>query len=232
MVNKNRKWICFHQCIYDRQEKFGKAYAAPEDRFRRGIFFANKDKIAKYDELLRFGLTSEKLELNIFADYTRDELFLLRSGLEIITAQDEWDSYKVQRFIMQCNDFNCWVKLFNLDFQLTYGKIYDDFEDRFRKTVYFIVKDTIEAHNKMFERGLVGFRLLINEFTDYYRDELPHGSYALPPTVVVPAPLSGVPVVHSRIAYPSAFVSGSSEHYGIFNARGLIPEWHPASVIV
>lgn len=100
MVNKNRKWICFHHCIhiciYYRQEKFGKAYAAPEDRFRRGIFFANKDKIAKYDELLRFGLTSEKLELNIFADYTRDELFLLRSGLEIVTAQDEWDSYKVQ----------------------------------------------------------------------------------------------------------------------------------------
>lgn len=114
---------------------------------------------------------------------------------------------------------------------MTFGKIYDNFEDRFRKTVYFIVKDTIEAHNKMFVHGFLSFKLLINEFTDYYRDELPLGSYAVQPTIVVPGP-APVPVVHSRAAYPSAFVSGSSDNYGIFNGRGLLPEFQPATVLV
>lgn len=74
--------------------KFGKSYVGFEDRMRRGVYFATKAKIAKYDELLHFGLGTEKLELNIFADNLRDELFSLRSITE--EFQDEWDSYKVK----------------------------------------------------------------------------------------------------------------------------------------
>ncbi|XP_031636952.1 uncharacterized protein LOC116349588 [Contarinia nasturtii] len=137
------------------KEKFGKNYVGIEDHMRRGIFFATKAKIAKYDELLTYGLGTEKLELDIFADYLRDELFSLRSILE--GSQDEWDSYK-----------------------LKYGKVYDSFEDRFRKTVYFIEKDIIEAHNKLFERGFSTYALGINQFTDLFHDELPAGVKVLP----------------------------------------------------
>lgn len=49
-----------------------------------------------HDELIRYGLSTEKLELDIFADYTRDELFNLRSGLEHgIQNKEEWGKYKV-----------------------------------------------------------------------------------------------------------------------------------------
>lgn len=65
-----------------------------EDRFRRNVYFATKANIAKNDELLQFGLTNEKLMLNSFADYTRDELFTLRAIIE--DAEEEWSNYKVQ----------------------------------------------------------------------------------------------------------------------------------------
>lgn len=74
-----------------------------EDRFRSYIYFANKEKLVKYDELVRFGLGSERVELDIFADYTRDELFSLRSILE--ESQDEWNSYKVHEWINIVNIF-------------------------------------------------------------------------------------------------------------------------------
>lgn len=77
-----------------KQAKFGKTYASPlEDRFRRNLYFATKEKLIKYDELTRFGIPWEKIEMDIFADYTRDELFSLRSILE--ESQDEWNEYKV-----------------------------------------------------------------------------------------------------------------------------------------
>lgn len=63
--------------------------------------------------------------------------------------------------------------------QITYGKSYDEYEDRFRKTVYFIVKDIITAHNKLFERGLVPNQLQLNWAGDRFFDELP-ALYALP----------------------------------------------------
>lgn len=75
------------------QTKFGKSYVGVEDRYRRNIYYATRQKIAKYDELLRFGIEAEKLELDSFADYTRDELFSLRSLSE--EHQAEWDEYKV-----------------------------------------------------------------------------------------------------------------------------------------
>lgn len=76
------------------QEKFSKVYySSIEDRLRRNIYFANKEKIAKIDELYSLGLAPEKLELNIFSDQTRDEIFSLRSIVD--EDQNEWIAYKV-----------------------------------------------------------------------------------------------------------------------------------------
>lgn len=57
--------------------------------------------------------------------------------------------------------------------QANYSKEYDDFEDGFRKTVYFINKDSIEASNKLFEQGYVSYELEINKYADLFHDELP-----------------------------------------------------------
>lgn len=77
------------------KEKFGKVYLSiVEDRLRRNLYFATKEKVAKHNELFLLGLEPEKLELNIFADFTRDELFNLRSIVD--EDQDEWTTYKVR----------------------------------------------------------------------------------------------------------------------------------------
>lgn len=59
-----------------------------------------------------------------------------------------------------------------MSFQSTYGKVYDDIEDQFHKTTYFIIKEAIEAHNKLADFGYSTFKLAINAFTDFFGDEL------------------------------------------------------------
>lgn len=85
--------------------------------------------------------------------------------------------------------------------QLKYGKVYDTFEDRFRKTVYFIRKDTFADRNLLFEHGLSSYGHAIDNFTDYFDDELPSGSPAAVQHVV------SVPAVHSRALVPYDFGS-------------------------
>lgn len=60
-----------------------------EDRFRHNIYFANKEKKAKYDELVRFGLPIERSELDVYADFTSEEL---KAPEEL---ESEWENYKV-----------------------------------------------------------------------------------------------------------------------------------------
>lgn len=64
-----------------------------EDRFRRNLYFASKTRVATHNELFNNGLAAEPLQLDIFADYTRDEIFSLRSILD--EDQQEWNDYKV-----------------------------------------------------------------------------------------------------------------------------------------
>lgn len=64
--------------------------------------------------------------------------------------------------------------------QLKYGKEYDFIENRVRKTIYFIRKDAINGHNKLYEKGFVFFKRYIDMYTDYLRDEMPLALYALP----------------------------------------------------
>lgn len=103
--------------------------------------------------------------------------------------------------------FNCCSKL-NLfrSFQLKYGKVYDSFEDRFRKTVYFIVKDMIAAQDKLADYGFASFRVGISFYTDYFFDELSTGTHLLPTHTIVPATrfLSTYPITYplTRSLYP------------------------------
>lgn len=85
---------------------------------------------------------------------------------------------------------------------MKYGKIYDTFEDRFRRTVYFIRKDTFADRNLLFAQGLSSYGHAIDNYTDYFDDELPSGSpQAVRHVVAVPA----VAAVHSRAIVPSTF---------------------------
>lgn len=52
------------------------------------------------------------------------------------------------------------------ELQLQYGKVYSEFEDKFRKTIYFINKEMIKAHNKLYEVGLDMMKMGISKFTD------------------------------------------------------------------
>lgn len=197
-------------------------YEGLEDRFRMGIFFANKDKIAKHDELIKFGLDAKKLEMDSFADFTREELFKLREEMESPLCDEEWKKYKVSH--VQWKQPNLATKqqsIINIllqFFQLTYGKIYDDFEDKFRKTIFFIVKDTIKAHDKLYEKGLSTYKLGINQFTDTLRDELP-GSLVLSNKLPYWAPYR---IDHLRIANPV-------EHFNYYT-RGLFHQAYPLTV--
>lgn len=97
--------------------------------------------------------------------------------------------------------------------QTKYGKVYDDFEDKFRKTVYFIVKDTIEAQNKLADAGFASYKLSINSNTDTFHDELPTGANVLPSAAALPFsryalpyadPLSYSVPLNYPYAYPQA----------------------------
>lgn len=81
------------------QAHFKKVYGTLEDRFRHNIYFANKEKQAKYEELHRLGLPVKKLDLDVFADFTCDELKLPEE------SQTEWDNYKVSLYskCLECN---------------------------------------------------------------------------------------------------------------------------------
>lgn len=142
--------------------------------YRFGIYYANKLKVAKFDELIYFGVGDKQLTLNSFADFTRDELFNLRAHVE--TDLDEWISFKE-----------------------THGKKYDDFEDQFRKTVYFITKDAIEAHNKLVDAGFITPHLEVNEFTDLFHYELPSTAPVLPSaTTILSSPAAAsVPIARA-----------------------------------
>lgn len=74
------------------QAHYKKVYGAVEERLRHNIYFANKEKKAKYDELHRFGLPIDKIELDVYADFTLEEL---KAPEE---SEMEWDNYKVSRF--------------------------------------------------------------------------------------------------------------------------------------
>lgn len=58
------------------------------DRFRRNIYFAMKEKVAVYGKLFELGLVSERIELDKYSDYTRDEL--------LSDERIEWNEYKVK----------------------------------------------------------------------------------------------------------------------------------------
>lgn len=92
-----------------------------------------------------------------------------------------------------------WSRWFHL--QLKYGKLYDTFEDRFRKTVYFIRKDTFADRNLLFAQGLSSYALAIDNFTDYFDDELPTGS---PAAVKRVAAVATVPALQTRAIVPAA----------------------------
>lgn len=62
---------------------------------------------------------------------------------------------------------------------MNYGKVYNDNEDRFRKTIYVIIKKTIEEHNKYADAGLISYKLLIDNYTDALIDELPSKGWTI-----------------------------------------------------
>lgn len=85
---------------------------------------------------------------------------------------------------------------------MQYGKVYDTFEDRFRKTVYFIRKATFADRNLLFENGLSSYGLSIDNFTDYFEDEYPSAAPVAPVEHVVEAP-----AVHARALVPSTYAT-------------------------
>lgn len=91
---------------------------------------------------------------------------------------------------------------------MKYSKIYDTFEDRFRKTVYFIRKSTFEDRNLLFEHGLSSYGLSIDSYTDNFEDEYPSGYYAAAPA----AQVLEVPAVHSRALVQSTYPTYSYAH--------------------
>lgn len=60
-----------------------------EDRYRHNVYFANKEKKSKYEELNRLGLPVNKLETDVFADFTCDELKVPDD------YETEWNNFKV-----------------------------------------------------------------------------------------------------------------------------------------
>lgn len=63
--------------------------------------------------------------------------------------------------------------------QLQYRKRYNDTEDEFRKTIYSINKETVEVHNRYADAGLISYKLLIDNYTDFLDDELPSKEWIL-----------------------------------------------------
>lgn len=87
--------------------------------------------------------------------------------------------------------------------QLRYGKIYDSYEDRFRKTVYFLRKAAIEDHNALNAAGLSSYLLGINSFTDRFDDELPFTHIVQQPSLA--NEIVEIPAVHSRALLPTTY---------------------------
>lgn len=148
------------------------------------------------------------MQIDIFSDQTRDEIFSLRQILD--ENQDEWNDYKVKKFdwiICKWNQIEAELNDNRFYLQLKYGKLYDTFEDRFRKTVYFIRKDTFADRNLLFEQGLSSYAQAIDNYTDYFDDELPSGSPAAVQRV------AAAPVIHSRAFVPSIVQYQHPVHY-------------------
>lgn len=93
--------------------------------------------------------------------------------------------------------------------QLKYGKLYDTFEDRFRRTVYFIRKDTFADRNLLFQQGLSSYAQAIDNLTDYFDDELPSGVPAAVQRV------AAIPAIQSR-AFVPAYQYGSLPEFGAY----------------
>lgn len=101
-------------------------------------------------------------------------------------------------------------------FQLKYGKIYDDFEDRFRKTVYFINKATIEDHNILFDLGLSSYSLGINRFADCFDDEFPF-EHPTPAAQIVEVPtVNGRALVPATYAFPDSYTDLRRATYPVY----------------
>lgn len=95
-------------------------------------------------------------------------------------------------------------------------------EDRFRKTVYFIRKATVEDRNKLFEHGLSSYGQAIDSYTDYFDDEYPSGYFAEQPAPTA-AEVVEVPAIHSRALVPSTYRYLYASHpYAA--VRSVIPE--------
>lgn len=73
-----------------------------EDRFRRNLYLATKTRVATHNELFNNGYASEPMQIDIFADYTQDELFSLRSIID--EGQDEWNDFKVRKISNKINN--------------------------------------------------------------------------------------------------------------------------------
>lgn len=81
---------------------------------------------------------------------------------------------------MQKKNWNFKIFSFTFNLQLKYRKVYNDTdEDRFRKTIYSINKETIDEHNSYADAGLISYKLLIDNYTDYLDDELPSKEWIL-----------------------------------------------------
>lgn len=85
---------------------------------------------------------------------------------------------------------------------MKYGKIYDNFEDRFRKTVYCIRKATIENRNQLFAHGLSSYGQAIDSFTDGFDDEIPSAYYE--PAAIADGEVVAAPAVHGRALVAAA----------------------------
>lgn len=56
--------------------------------------------------------------------------------------------------------------------QLKYSKIYqNETEDRHRMAIFLENRDKIDVNNRLFGRGLVGYKMGINKYSDLSADE-------------------------------------------------------------
>lgn len=64
--------------------------------------------------------------------------------------------------------------------QETHAKTYNDNEDKFRKTIYYLKKQEFDDFNKLYEKGIVSWSKGINQFTDHTRNEGPATGLIIP----------------------------------------------------
>ncbi|RZC34147.1 Inhibitor I29 domain containing protein [Asbolus verrucosus] len=60
------------------------------------------------------------------------------------------------------------------DFKAKFKKHYaDEEEENYRKALFVANLKMVEEHNEKYENGLVNYKMGINQFADYTKDEMP-----------------------------------------------------------